>query len=48
MVGESFKAIPKEHGINPTYYNKIISNVDAYLWKKSMKEKLEFMYFNQV
>ena len=35
-LGESFKAILKEHDIDPTYYDEATSNMDADLWQKAM------------
>ena len=40
-LGKFFKAILKEHDTNPIYYDKTISNVDAYLWKETMEVELE-------
>ena len=39
--GESFKAILKEHEINPIDYDEAIGDVDAHLWKKAMEAELE-------
>ncbi|KAL6346165.1 hypothetical protein AAG906_027899 [Vitis piasezkii] len=38
-LGESFKAILKEHDIDPTYYDEAMSNMDAHLWQKAMVYK---------
>ena len=35
-LGESFKAILKEHDFDPTYYDEAMSNMDAHLWQKAM------------
>ena len=47
-LGESFKAILKEHDFDPTYYDEAMSNMDAHLWQKAMEAKLESMNSNQV
>ncbi|RVX11305.1 Copia protein [Vitis vinifera] len=46
-LGESFKAILKEHDFDPTYYDEAMSNMDAHLWQKAMEAKLESMNSNQ-
>ena len=40
-LGKSFEAILKEHEINLIDYDKVMSDVDAHLWKKTMKAELE-------
>ena len=45
-LGESFEAILEEHEIDPTNYEKVISDVDVHLWQKIMEAKLESMYSN--
>ena len=47
-IRESFKTILDEHDIDPIDYNEAMTNVDAHLWQKVMKAKLESMYSNQV
>ena len=47
-IRESFKTILDEHEIDPIDYNEAMTNVDAHLWKKVMKAKLESIYSNQV
>ena len=47
-IRESFKTILDEHDIDPIDYNEAMTNVDAHLWKKVMKAKLESIYSNQV
>ena len=47
-LGESFEAIVVEHEIDLINYDEAMSDVDAHLWKKTMKAKLESMYSNQV
>ena len=37
----SFKAILKEHEINPIDYDKAMSDMDAPLWQKAMEAELE-------
>ena len=44
-LGKSFEAILKEHEINHIDYDKTMTNVDAYLWKKTMEVELEFLSF---
>ena len=34
---ESLKAIIEECEIDPTYYDEVISDVDAHLWQKAME-----------
>ena len=45
---EFFEAIPKEHEINPIYYDEVMSNDDIILWQGTMEVELEFMYSNRV
>ena len=40
-LGESFKAILKEHEIDPRDYDEAMSDVDVPLWQKAMKVELE-------
>ena len=40
-LGKSFEAIIKEHEIDPIYYNKAMSDVDAHLWQKAMEVELK-------
>ena len=40
-LGKSFEAIIKEHEIDLINYDKTMSDVDAYLWKKTMEVELE-------
>ena len=40
-LGESFKAILKEHEIDPTYYDEAMSSVDAFIWQGVMEVELE-------
>ena len=40
-LGKSFEVILKEHEIDPIDYDKVISDVDAHLWQKSMEVELE-------
>ena len=47
-LGESFESIAVEHEIDLINYDEAMSDVDAHLWKKTMKAKLESMYSNQV
>ena len=37
-LGKSFEVILKEHEIDLIDYDKVISDVDAHLWKKAMEE----------
>ncbi|RVW12624.1 Retrovirus-related Pol polyprotein from transposon TNT 1-94 [Vitis vinifera] len=37
QLGESFKAILKEHEIDPIDYDEAMSDVNAHLWKKAME-----------
>ena len=48
QLGESFKAILKEHEIDPIDYDEAMSDVNAHLWKKAMEAELESMHSNQV
>ena len=32
QLGESFEVILKEHEIDPTYYDEVMSDVDAHFW----------------
>ena len=41
-LGKSFEVILKEHEIDPIDYDKVISDVDAHFWQKSMEVELEF------
>ena len=45
---ESFKVIALEHEIDLINYDEAMSDMDAHLWKKTMKAELESMYSNQV
>ena len=45
---ESLKAIIEECEIDPTYYDEVMSNVNAHFWQNAMKVGLESMYSNQV
>ena len=47
-LGESFKAILKEHEIDSINYDEVISDVDAHLWQKTMEAELKSMHSNQV
>ena len=40
-LGKSFEVILKEHEIDPIDYDKVISDVDAHFWQKSMEVELE-------
>ena len=40
-LGKSFKAILKEHEINPIDYDEAISDVDAHLWQNAMEVELK-------
>ena len=40
-LGKSFKAILKEHEIDPIDYDEVKSDVDAQLWQKAMEVELE-------
>ena len=42
-LGESSKAILKEHETDPTYYNEAMSYVDAHLWQGAMEAKLDYV-----
>ena len=44
-LGKFFKAILKEHDIDPIDYDKVISDVDAHLWQKTIEAKLESLRF---
>ena len=44
-LGKFFKAILKEHEIDPIDYDKVISDVDAHLWQKTIEAKLESLRF---
>ena len=35
-LGKSFKAILKEHEIDPIDYDKVMSDEDAHLWQRAM------------
>ena len=43
---ESFKVIALEHEIDLINYDEAMSDMDAHLWKKTMKAELESMYSN--
>ena len=40
-LGKYFEAILKEHEIDPIDYDKAMSDVDAYCWKKTMEVVLK-------
>ena len=40
--------VPEHPEIDPCNYNEAIQDKDATLWQKTMKNKMEFMYSNQV
>ena len=40
-LGKSFEAILKEHEIDLINYDKAMSDVDAYCWKKTMEVVLK-------
>lgn len=48
FLEEAYKAIPKEHELDPKTYEEAVNYVNANCWVKVVETKLESMQSNQV